>query len=192
VKESIRELRRLASELESYIYCDNSEKTLELTDQIINMATAIKRKLNKEDIIKEDRDEKITGFKLISTVTFLYKPVTVKNYFDGDYLERFSEERTNELMKAGVLELHDKFWTSNNVERGNIFGSIPEDLIPKDSMEKLLSYGWKNTEVSVYETEKEIKLTELIKHCDSKLKNYLVTTEMKNRELLVLHYKIKS
>lgn len=188
MKEDIRQLKKLVSKMESYIYCDNYNNSLNI---IIEIKDIVDR-LYKEICEKNNND---TGninkqnIELIATVPFLYKPVTVDNYYEGDYLERFAEQRTNELKKAEVIEIHDKFWTFNNVEKGNVFGSIPEELINDKQRDQLLSYGWKKTLVNIYEVNDRITLSELEKLCYKYMRHFLIVVEIKNNDILVLEYK---
>jgi len=183
MNDLIRKLKRLVSELESYDYCNNLSKVEEIAGEIAATASMIQNDNHNMNITSD--------FKKISKLQFIYKPVTVINYYDGDYLERFSEQRTRELKSANVLELHDKFWTSNNVERGNIFGSIPTELIPKNSVDELLYMGWELTDVIVYEVDNNMDLSDIAELCTIKFKYYIVATEKRDNSILVLHYDIR-
>ncbi|WP_352418904.1 hypothetical protein [Proteiniborus sp.] len=193
MRNTIKIVKRLVSEMESYIYCNNYDKVNQLADELLNLTKMIKEQSTNIDKYGNNRINKASndypGFTLISTLPFLYKPIEVKNYYDGDYLEKFGERRTDDLKSAKVLELHNKFWMSNNVEGGNIFGSIPLELIKKDSANKLLSYGWKETDVSIYEIE-EINLKELDRFCSRTFRHYIIATEMRNNTKLVLKFDI--
>ena len=190
MNESVKKLKRLVSELESYAYCDNSKKVFQLSDEIITTASLIKKEFNGGNFEACFNGEEYEELEKISSIPFIYKPVTVRNYYEGDYLEKFSEQRTDDLKRTGILELHDKFWTSNSVERGNIFGSIPIELIPKDAASKLLDLGWEYADVTIYEVIQEMKLTKLIDFCDKNFKHYIIATEMRNNSRLVLHFNV--
>lgn len=192
MKDAIRITKRLVSEMESYIYCDNYSKISQLTDELIDILSQIKAQCNNAGKLAKNNKENAIypGFKLISTLQFLYKPILVKNYYEGDYLEKFGMRREEELKRANVFELHNKFWTSNNVEGGNVFGSIPLDLISREAAQKLSSFGWKETEVSVYEIGKEIDIRELDEFCSKTFSHYIIATEMRNNTILVLKYNI--
>ncbi|MGF7056575.1 hypothetical protein [Brassicibacter mesophilus] len=188
MNESVRRLKRLVSELESYAYCENSKKVIQLSDEIVTIAASIKKEFNSKKSKTSFYDNEYSELEKISSLPFIFKPVTVRNYYEGNYLEKFSEQRTDELKRTGILDLHDKFWTSNNVERGNIFGSIPIELIPKDAVSKLLGMGWEHADVTIYEVVKQMKLTQLINLCDKNFKHYIIATEMRNNSRLVLHF----
>lgn len=194
MKNSIKAVKRLVSEMESYVYCDNYDKVNELANELFNATKIIKEKCDKAGNSQNNDFRSIVneypGFSLISTLPFLYKPILVKNYYDGDYLERFSRRRTEDLKGAKVLDLHNKFWMSNNVESGNVFGSIPLELISKESANALLSSGWKKTDVSIFEIEEGINFKELDRFCSKTFEYYIVATEMRNNTKLVLNYDI--
>ncbi|WIV10450.1 hypothetical protein [Proteiniborus sp. MB09-C3] len=195
MRNTIKVVKRLVSEMESYIYCNNCNKVNQLADELLKATNMIKEQCANTNKYGNNYTNKVTfneypGFSLISTLPFLYKPIEVKNYYDGDYLEKFSGRRTDDLKRAGALELHNKFWMSNNVEGGNIFGSVPLELIRKDSAKTLLSYGWKKADVSIYEIEEGISLRELDRICSINFKNYIIATEMRNSTKLVLNFDI--
>lgn len=188
MKEEIRELKKLVSKMESYIYCDNYNNALGIIKDIKDIAD----RLNKEIYAKNNDDmyyKNSSNIELIATVPFLYKPVIVNNYYEGDYLERFAEQRTDELKNAEVIEVHDKFWTFNSVEKGNVFGSIPKELISDKQVDKLLNYGWKDILVDIYEVNDILELNDLEKLCKKYMKHFLIVSEVKNNDILVLEYK---
>jgi len=195
MRNTIKSVKKLVSEMESYIYCNNYNKVNELADELLNAAKLIKEQCKNASIyenkrIKEFVHKEYPGFSLISTLPFLYKPIEVKNYYDGDYLEKFSERRTDDLKRAGVLELHNKFWMSNNVECGNVFGSIPFELINEEAASILLSYGWEKADVSIYEVAEDISQKELDRFCSLTFDYYIIATEMRNGTRLVLNFHI--
>lgn len=194
MRNTIKAIKRLVSEMESYIYCNNYDKVNQLADELFNASKIIKEQcantIRFGNNTERGRSVEYPGFSLISTLPFLYKPTEIRNYYDGDYLEKFNERRTDDLKRAGALELHNKFWMSNNVEGGNIFGSIPLELIDKDSAKALLSYGWKQADVTIYEIDETISLRELDRICSGVFNHYIIATEMRNSTKLVLDFNI--
>lgn len=194
MRNAIKVVKRLVSEMESYIYCNNYDKVNQLADEILIATRMIKEQCDNTirfgNENERGRIKEYPGFSLISTLPFLYKPTEIKNYYDGDYLEKFSERRTDDLKRAGALELHNKFWMSNNVESGNIFGSVPLELIDKDAVSTLLSYGWEQVDVSIYEISESINTRELDKFCSGAFNHYIIATEMRNGTKLVLDFNI--
>ncbi|WP_425447072.1 hypothetical protein [Dethiothermospora halolimnae] len=194
MKQSIIKLKKLVSEYESYIYINNKKKIEEISNNIIELVTKMKEgdipETNNENSDKTDNLYK-ENLEKINEISFLYKPLMKKNYFEGNYLEKFGEERTEQLKMSGALQLHDKFWTSNNVEKGNVFGSVPKDLISSESANKLINFGWRDCNVTAYEVSDKTTYGELVKICNILFKHYLIVTEMKNKTLLVLEYRIE-
>lgn len=192
MQNTILAIKRLVSQMESYVYCDNYDKVNQLAKELLDMTNTIINQCANIDNPQAYRNpvEEYSGFTFISTLSFLYKPILVKNYYDGDYLEVFNQKRTDELKRAKALELHNKFWISNNVEGGNVFGSIPLELIKKESADVLYACGWEKAEVSIYEVEDEMDLKSLDKFCSRTFEHYIIAMEMKNGTKLVLHYNI--
>ena len=192
MRNTILAIKRLVSEMESYVYCDNYDRVNQLANELLDMTNMIKKQCTNSNGFHDYMDtvEEYPGFMYISTLPFLYKPILVKNYYDGDYLEIFNQKRTDELKRAKVLELHNRFWTSNNVEGGNVFGSIPLELISKESADILYSCGWEKVDVSIYEIEAEMNFKELDRFCSSNFRHYIIAMEMKNKTKLVLNYNI--
>ncbi len=192
MRNIIKSVKRLVSEMESYIYCNNYDKVNQLADELLSATKMIKEQCVNNDRFGNNAEKgtskQYPGFTLISTLPFLYKPLEVKNYYDGDYLEKFSERRTEDLKRAGVLELHNKFWMSNNVESGNIFGSIPMELIDKEPSRTLRSYGWEQADVQIYEISEGIGSRELDRFCSGTFNHYIIATEMRNGTKLVLNF----
>ncbi|MTI65912.1 MAG: hypothetical protein FH753_04840 [Firmicutes bacterium] len=187
MREEIHELKKAVSDLESYVNIYNKEKINEIVQRIIDISSSINNKVNDNNEIENDNFEEIS---YLTTVPFLYKPVTKKDYYEGDYLETFSMQRTDELKRANTLDLHNKFWNSNCVENGNIFGSVPEELLSKDSVDSLLSSGWLSVDVNIYEVNDNIDYFDLENLCENNFTNFLIVTERKEDKYLILEYKI--
>ncbi|SNS18526.1 hypothetical protein SAMN05446037_1005167 [Anaerovirgula multivorans] len=130
----------------------------------------------------------------ISEEVFLCKPVMVKNYYEGDYLERFSEIRTSDLKTCGALEIHNKFWTAHEVFGGNIFASIPLELINDTHASKLQRLNWDKVQVDIYEIESGIESKasrgEIINTVEGMFNHYILVREVYGNVFMILHYKI--
>lgn len=183
-------LKKIVSELESYMYNDNKDKMHELLKRLIDLSNSIDEQIHEEAETIDDDYLNNVGLKFISSVPFLFKPILKKNYYEGNYLEMFSEQRSDELKRAKALEIHNKFWLANNVEQGNIFGSIPRDLVSKESANMLITYGWKSVQTIAYDVDKGIRLSELVSICKKCFDNYLIVTERRENQLIVLEYKL--
>ncbi|MFZ5969147.1 MAG: hypothetical protein ACOYVK_18480 [Bacillota bacterium] len=146
--------------------------------------------------IKADLDEKRKsfqdiGFHHINEVKFLYKPIMKKNPYEGTYLEEFSQRRTEELKAAKALDVHNRFWQNHEISRGNIFGSVPMELISKDAVRKLLSFGWEEVDVAVLEVkENPCSIREFVEYCEMTFQHFLIVKEKSTGAEIILHYKI--
>lgn len=126
----------------------------------------------------------------MNELTFLYKPMQKENYLEGDYLEKFGSQRDMELQKSNAMRIHNQFWKANTVEHGNIFGSVPLDLINESAASKLLSYGWRLANVVIYDVKVGLDLWELNDHCLREFDNYLIIKEKKDGYTLIFEYNI--
>jgi hypothetical protein len=183
------------------------QKEIKFESEAINIAEEPKKHdlYEKEDISgddlnivdvfgEEDKKAECQENKLelekINTLNFLYKPILKENYLEGNYLATFGIKRNADLEKSGALEMHNKFWSANSVEHGNIFGSVPIDLIEEKSANVLLGKGWRIAEVDIYELKCELDLWETNKYCKVEFENYLVVKEVGGDTVLIFDYKI--
>jgi hypothetical protein len=130
-------------------------------------------------------------FEVINEITFLYKPVTVNNIYDGEYLERFSEQRTIQLQGADAIKAHNEFWQQHITIRGNVYGSVPSELLSEGSSRKLIEYGWKPISVKVFDINKNIENERsFYDYCDEYYKNHILIKEKETDGFLVLKYEL--
>ncbi len=138
-------------------------------------------------------EQKETGvyFKRINTIPFLYKPVYTENPYSGDYLENFSRERTRQLARAGAIDQHNQFWMAHQVINGNIFGSVPKELISQDSVFELKRMGWQEVTVEVIdfgETAADIK--QLYDFCSANFNKFIFINEQSTKANLALKFAV--
>lgn len=155
VKKLSNELYQIRSILNILARNNNSHEELKLVQEIIDYAETYKERLiklstqgNPKHLVSNETDLKL---EKISEETFLYKAVTVKNYYEGDYLENFSIVRTSDLKTSGVFEIHNKFWEAHEVNGGNIFATIPQALVDSQQSAKLEKLNWDKVQVDIYE-----------------------------------------
>lgn len=181
---------------------DNSPQSeLRLVQELIDYAVTYKERLIKLSAPQDnngkgknsDSDLKLVK---ISEETFLYKPVTVKNYYDGDYLERFSTMRTSDLKASGVFDIHNKFWGAHEVTSGNIFASIPLELVNSLQAPKLRRLNWDEVQVDIYEIDSDAQSKlpqhELNNKAEKLFSHYLLVREVYGDIPMILHYKINN
>ena len=127
--------------------------------------------------------------ELINEVSFLIKPVAVENVYDGDYLDHYVETRAKQLSEAGAEEAHNAFWTEYLTLHGNIFGSVPIELLTPESVAYLEKSGWKRVQVSVYDFGEALEITmAFYEFCDETFGRYIVVQESKTNAYLVLSF----
>jgi len=147
--KDLYDIKKIVYNLESGYF---NGREVELLDNLLAVAQKMKDKFIafEESIYSNDNIE----LEKISRETFLYKPVLAKNYYEGDYLERFGESRTSDLQGCKLLDIHNQFWKAYEVQKGNIFASIPKELANLEQIQRLELLGWDNVEVDVYEVKK--------------------------------------
>lgn len=201
MQSKIYALRRVLVSLEDAVSYCNIEKfnndILKIEELVKNLkdefyeenSIKIEREKSKKALVKE-KIEKIKG-DVLNTLNFVYRPVDVMNVYEGNYLENFSERRTDELSKAYAINNHNEFWKQHSAINGNVYGSVPCELIKQTSIDMLIEYGWKSVEVDIVDYNSEIPdLNNLTEYCESIYDHYIIINEQNTNEPLVLHYKI--
>ncbi len=191
------ELFQIRNILNTLTKNNNSHNELSLIQQLIDYAEAYKEriiKLNSQNSTVSVCDAPNLKMDKISEEAFLYKPVLVKNYYDGDYLENFSNIRSSDLKTSGVFEVHNKFWEAHEVNGGNVFATIPNALVNPQQAAKLEKLNWDRAEVDIYEidadTVKSMPKFKINEAAGKKFPHYLLIREVYGNVLMVLHYKI--
>ncbi len=138
-------------------------------------------------------EQKETGvyFKRINTIPFLYKPVYTNNPYSGNFLENFSRERTHQLARAGAIDQHNQFWTAHQVINGNIFGSVPKELISEDAVFELKRMGWEEVLVEIIDfgkTTTDIK--QLYDFCSANFNKFIFINEQSTKANLALKFAV--
>ncbi|SDJ98928.1 hypothetical protein [Natronincola ferrireducens] len=197
MNNQLYKIKRIVNDLEASSYTNSQ---ISLLQELIVTAEVYKQHLihvtnqqnnkNNVDVINHV-DMKI---EKISQEVFLYKPITVKNYYDGDYLERFASIRTSDLKSSGVLDIHNRFWQAHEVFNGNIFASIPFELINASQSSKLQHFNWDKVQVDVYEITSELQSKtsrrDIINAVEKMFDHYILVREVCGNILMVLHYKL--
>ncbi|WP_156778743.1 hypothetical protein [Clostridium formicaceticum] len=187
-------IKSIAKTLDENAYTDTE---IGLLEELVEATEAYKKYLLTMKSRKESSS--ITNhininIEKIAEEVFLYKPVTTKNYYDGDYLERFAMMRTSDLKFSGVFDLHNKFWQAHEVSGGNIFATIPFALLNDIQASKLQNLHWNKANVDVYEIPREIQLKlskgEMITTLKGMFEHFILVREVRGNIFMVLHYKI--
>ncbi|HHY90518.1 MAG TPA: hypothetical protein GX503_02525 [Clostridiales bacterium] len=186
MKTDIYQIQKLADELKKAFEFGNKKRVQQLIDEMILFCNQLKENV-------EETKKVFHGIHVerINQIMFLYKPILKKDYYEGNYLEEFARQRTYELQSTKALDIHNQFWQSYEVIRGNVFGSLPMELIRQDSIKKLKKYGWKEAMVDILEI-KERKCThgELAEYCGEQYGYFIIVHEKSTGSELILHYHI--
>lgn len=180
----IYELKREILELESVSYSRDSEKIAKILKRI----RAICDELDNANI---EFSEPEIEYMRINRLPFLYKPILRKDYFKGDYLEKFALERTMQLKEADALSVHNHFWRNHEDIKGNVFGSVPVEMISQNAASKLLQMGWRETEVNIIDLkDQSIEEKRISKFCEKVFDQFILVKEKATGTYLVLEYEV--
>lgn len=136
---------------------------------------------------RETDSRKDMPYKTINTIPFLMKPVMRENIFEGNYLETFSEERTEQLMHSRAINNHNEFWKQHDTIRGNIYGSVPVELIAEDSVAALLNYGWEIVEVDILDFGRNrVDIRQVTEFCQKNFDYFILVKESSTDMILAL------
>lgn len=168
---------------------------IKLLQDLIESATAYKKQLinlSSPAQVQTNINSLDVNLRKISEEKFLCKSVQVKNYYEGDYLERFSEIRTSDLKSCDAFEVHNKFWQAHEVFGGNIFASIPLALIDHQQSTALQGLNWLPVLVDIYEITNEfdskITRSQIISSVANIFNHHLLVREVYGDLLMLLHY----
>lgn len=186
MKVNIQEIKKIADQIERVKMLGNKMEMRKLLDEMINVCHGIITELEETEKINESMQ-----LKKINVIPFIYKPVLKKNYYEGTYLEEFAHRRTAELKEADALDVHNKFWQTHEVLRGNVFGSLPMELINHDGVNKLQRFGWDKVDVNVLEVqERRCSMKEMMAYCEMQYRHFLIVNEKSTGSELILHYSV--
>lgn len=187
MEQEILAIKRAIIELEKNNSTNDESKILKNIDNIICICEKMKDNFQKQS----EKVYKNVKCSKINTISFIYKPVRVKNYFDGDYIVKFAEGRSADLKEAKALDSHNEFWIQHKTIKGNIFGSVPKELLKQESVKALLKSGWCEAEVDIYDIKECLDdIKEIINFCENTLNHYILIEEELTNTHLILHYKI--
>lgn len=147
--------------------------------------------LKVETQVRGEEPQKPLPYRTINTIPFLMKPVIRGNLFEGSYLERFSEERTEQLMQARAINNHNEFWKQHDTIRGNVYGAVPVELIAEDSVESLMGRGWEKVEVDILDFgTHRVDHRQIAEFCENNFDYYILVKETSTDTVLALVFNI--
>ena len=94
-------------------------------------------------------------------------------------------------MNAEALSDHNKFWSQHETVDGNIYGSVPAELLNARKIALLEKVGWERVSVEIIDFKKLNYSKEDIKnYCRKNLYRYIIIKENETSEILVLNYNL--
>jgi hypothetical protein len=94
-------------------------------------------------------------------------------------------------MKSRSINQHNEFWKIHQTVRGNVYGSVPTELIADESKETLRRFGWKDVSVKIHDFGVlNIDVDELINYIEENFEFYILLFEEETNTHLVLEYEI--
>ncbi|MDH8679120.1 hypothetical protein QE109_13250 [Fusibacter bizertensis] len=189
----IDDLKEAVNRLSDSLYKEDPEEVDMYVRMIKNIATQIKNDywsihVNEADIVIQPVQEKNKGYKTINTLEFLYKPMYFQNIYEGNEIEFFSKERTEELNESGVMEAHNDFWQAHEIIYGNVYGSLPIELASKEGIAVLLKCGWKKSSVDIVEFSNDMDIKKVRGIAEKKYRHYILLKELETQTILLLRY----
>lgn len=128
-------------------------------------------------------------FTVINSIPFLIKKVNNSDIYEDNYLINFCDARTKELMKARAINNHNEFWTQHQTVAGNVYGSVPSELLRKENVEILLDHDWSEATVDIIDFKVSgYNRDQVLKYVSENFKFYIIVDEIRTKSLLVLRY----
>lgn len=185
MQSAIYELKKQILELERAGHIGNSEQTRKILIRIRLICDEIEER-------SVEIPENPIECKIINKLPFLIKPILKKDYFKGDYLEKFAAERTMQLKDADALISHNNFWKEHEDIKGNVFGSLPIEMMTSHSVSKLLQMGWREANVNVIDFKmKKIEEKAVSRYCEKNFEQFILVKEKATGTYLALEYETK-
>lgn len=189
----IEDLKEAVNRLGDALIKEDAEEVDMFVRMIKNIATQVKNEfwaefVNEEGIVIQPVQNKARDYKIINTLEFLYKPMYFQNIYEGNEIEYFSKDRTEELVESGAIEVHNTFWQTHDIIYGNVYGSVPLELVGKDGVGKLLKCGWKKASVDVIEFNRELGVAKIREISEKKYRHYILLKEIETESILLLRY----
>jgi hypothetical protein len=187
------DLKEAVKRLEDAVESKDPEDVDMYVRLIRNISTQIKNEFwathmeDKSIVIQPTRNED-KNYRTINTLEFLYKPMHFSNIYEGNEIEYFSKERTEELVESGAIDAHNEFWQTHEIIYGNVYGSVPSELISKDMFSKLIRCGWKKVSVDIIEYKNLESDKQMRSVAEKKYRHYILLKENETKSTLLLRY----
>lgn len=190
---SFKDLKEATSRLESAVKRADSEDVEIYVKLICNIATQIKSDFwsdhfSENTVEIQPLSPKNEVFQPINSIPFLYKPMYFNNVYESNEIEYYAKERTEELVESGAIDAHNDFWQQHQIVYGNVYGSLPLELIRKSQADQLKRCGWKKNDVEIIEVKGEYNEEELRKIAAKHFRHYIIIKEKETKSSLILRY----
>ncbi len=188
----IDDLKEAVSRLDEAVENQETEDVDMYVRLIKNIATQIKNDywsshFDDTNIVIQPK-AKPQMFQTINTLEFLYKPMHFVNIYEGNEIEYFAKERSEELVESGGIDAHNAFWQDHEIIYGNVYGSLPLELLKKEQLAQLIRCGWKKVNVDIIEFLGNHDESEIRKIAESKFRHYIIIREIQTKSVLLLRY----
>lgn len=188
----IEDLKEAVNRLEEAVQIQETEDVDMYVRLIKNIASQIKTDYWATYVENESIEikpaPKASDYKTINTIEFLYKPMHFMNIYEGNEIEYFAKERSEELLESNAIEAHNGFWQAHEIVYGNVYGSVPLELIDKESVAKLIRCGWKKVNVDILEFSQSFTNDDIRKIAEMKFRHYIIIKELDTGSVLLLRY----
>lgn len=192
MNKEIYKLKNLLYDLEYYIQRDRLDKILDSTNKIKSICNEIESKVDGDKIVIDyENVNQNNEYSIINVLDFIYMPFNYALEDDHNYIKKFSNRRFENLKESSALGDHNNFWSQHETIYGNIYGSVPIELLNAKKVALLKKAGWKEVKVEILDFDKENYDKEGIKNfCKKNLYKYIILKEKETSQYLVLNYNV--
>lgn len=190
---NLEELKEAVKRFEKSIHAYKDDDVEKYSQLIANIAEQIKSEywqkyVEKDQIQILPKYSHDAVFKRINEIKFLYKPMFLVDIYEGNEIEFYVKERTEELMESASLDSHNEFWQDHQSIYGNVYGSVPKELLSEHSIIKLKKCGWHEVNVDIFEMNADLTGKALRAYVEKQFRHYVIVKEMATETILVLRY----
>lgn len=193
MSNEIYKLKNLLYDLEYYIQRNRHSDISKSTQEIRKICDEIDFAYAKDEISLEveESSQKEQCFDVINVLDFIYIPFNYKMQDDNVYIKNFSKRRFENLKEASVLSDHNKFWSQHETIDGNIYGSVPIELLNAKKVALLEKSGWEKVSVEILDFKcSDLNQMQIKQYCKENLYRYIIIREKETSEILVLNYNL--
>jgi len=190
----IYKLKNLLYDLEYYIQRNRRSEISKITSDIRQICDEVDYAYTEDKISMEfeESSQREKCFEVINQLDFIYIPFNYKKQDDNAYIKNFSKRRFENLKETHVLSDHNKFWSQHETIGGNIYGSVPVELLNAKKVALLEDCGWKTVKVEILDFNcTDFNQQQIKNYCKENLHRYIIIREKETSEILVLNYNLE-